>query len=147
MVTAAGWFDWLRDLPLEMRLTLPGGTRFLGVHASPGKDDGAGVSPQTDDTEIDVLFQDCDATLICVGHTHLPFERQRNGMRIVNPGAISLSLTGDNRACYALLDATEDGVRIEHRRVDYDRAAVIAQLNRLGHPGRDFLLKHLADAV
>ena len=29
-----GWFEWLRDLPFEQRLTLPDGTRLLGVHAS-----------------------------------------------------------------------------------------------------------------
>jgi predicted phosphodiesterase len=145
MITAAGWLAWVRDLPLEIRLVLADGTRFLGVHASPGTDDGAGVSPQTNDSQIHTLFAGCQAELVCVGHTHRPFERRFNGMRIVNPGAVSLSLTADKHACYALLDAGTDGVRIEHRRVEYDRAAVIEQLRRVGHPGRDFLIQHLAD--
>jgi len=145
MITAAGWLDWVRALPLEMRRTLPDGTRFLAVHASPGKDDGAGISPQTEDSAVGPLFADRAADLVCVGHTHLPLDRRWNGVRIVNPGAISLSLTEDKRACYAVLEAGEDGVRIEHRRVDYDRAAVIVQLERIGHPARDFLIRHLAD--
>lgn len=29
MVTAAGWLEWLRDLPLEMTSTLPDGTRSV----------------------------------------------------------------------------------------------------------------------
>src|SRR5437763_1155859 len=40
-LSAAGWLDWLTNLPLEVRLTLPDGTRVLGVHASPGRDDGS----------------------------------------------------------------------------------------------------------
>jgi predicted phosphodiesterase len=145
MITAAGWLAWMRDLPLEMRTTLADGTGSLGVHASPGKDDGAGVAAQTEDAKIDNLFAGCDASLVCVGHTHRPFVRLRDGVRIVNPGAVSLSLTEDKRACYAVLDADDNGVRVEHRRVEYDRAAVIAQLESIGHPARDFLIGYLAD--
>ena len=45
-VVAADRFEWLTHLPLEFRTTLPDGTRFLGVHASPGRDDGGGASPR-----------------------------------------------------------------------------------------------------
>ena len=51
MVTAAGWFDWLSALPLDARMVLPDGTRLLGVHASPGTDDGHGVHPGQSDDE------------------------------------------------------------------------------------------------
>ena len=44
-VAAHGWLDWLRDLPLEVRTVLPDGTAVLGVHASPGRDDGEGITP------------------------------------------------------------------------------------------------------
>jgi hypothetical protein len=44
-VASHGWLDWLAELPLESRTTLPDGTRVLGVHASPGRDDGAGITP------------------------------------------------------------------------------------------------------
>jgi hypothetical protein len=41
----AGLLETLVGLPGELRLRLPGGTRVLGVHASPGSDDGpAGFS-------------------------------------------------------------------------------------------------------
>ena len=35
---AGDWLEWLVDLPLEVRTTLPDGTRLLGVHASPGRE-------------------------------------------------------------------------------------------------------------
>jgi hypothetical protein len=34
--------------------------------------------------------------------------------------------------------------QVQHRRVLYDRAAVIEQLNRIAHPGRAYLIKHLS---
>ena len=53
MVTAAGWLPWLKALPLDFEIVLPDGTRFLGVHASPGTDDGTGISPASSDQEIE----------------------------------------------------------------------------------------------
>ncbi len=145
MVTAGGWLQWLHDLPLEMRATLPNGTRFLGVHASPGQDDGSGISSDRDAAEIVELLANSRADLICVGHTHRPWESRIQGIHLVNLGSISLSLTKDKYASYLLLDADTDKYTVEHRRVPYDRGAVIDQLNRIGHPARGFLIKHLSD--
>ena len=143
MITAGGWLQWLKDLPLELKITLPDGTRFLGVHASPGRDDGSGVSPEMKENEIQELFGTCDADVVCMGHTHLPLDRKWNGIRLVNPGAVNLSLTPDRYACYAVLETTKDDYTISHHQVEFDRQRVIDQLNQLGHPGRAFLIRHL----
>jgi len=143
MITAGGWLQWLKDLPLELRITLPDGTRFLGVHASPGCDDGPGISPDMKENDIQELFRSCDADLVCMGHTHLPMERRWNGIQLVNPGAVSLSLTPDRHAWYAVLEATKDGYQVGHHQVTFDRQRVIGQLDQLGHPGRAFLIRHL----
>ena len=34
-LAATGWLDWLADLPLDHRLTLPNGAHLLAVHAAP----------------------------------------------------------------------------------------------------------------
>ena len=144
MVTAAGWLEWLRDLPLEVTSTLPDGTRFLGVHASPGRDDGHGILPDMKPTEIAELVASCNADLVCVGHTHRPSDQRSSGVHIVNLGAVSLSLAEDKCSSYVLLEARQDGYRVQHRRVLYDRSAVIDQLNEVRHPGRSYLIKHLS---
>jgi putative phosphoesterase len=144
MVTAAGWLSWMKELPLELAITLPDGTRFLGVHASPGLDDGSGIAPTMQDEEIAGLLGACDAKLVCMGHTHLPLDRQWRGIHLFNPGAVSLSLSADRRACYALLEATAAGYKVQHYQVSFDRQAVIDQLNELGHPGRGYLIRHLS---
>src|SRR2546423_13399540 len=38
-ITAAGWFDWMQEAPLERRLTLLDGTRGLLTHVAPGVGD------------------------------------------------------------------------------------------------------------
>ncbi|HEY8969151.1 MAG TPA: metallophosphoesterase family protein [Puia sp.] len=144
MVTAAGWLGRLKSLPLELRLTLPDGTRFLGVHASPQRDDGTGVYPGIKDNELEALFNGCDDTLVCMGHTHLPLEHRWKGIHLVNPGAVSLSLTPDREAYFAILEATRDGYNVTHHQVTFDRQLVVDQLVQIGHPGRAFLIKHLS---
>lgn len=147
MVTAAGWLFRLSNLPLELNVTLPNGTRFLGVHASPGRDDGDGIRPGMTASELEAMFKNCPADLVCMGHTHQPSEQRWKDIHIVNLGAVSLSLTPDKRASYVMLDAGSEGYTIAHHQVDYDRLAVIDQLNQLRHPGRDFLIRHLSGLI
>ncbi len=88
-VTGAGWFDWLTQLPLEVRLELHDGTRLLGVHAAPGTDDGAGVNPVQSDREVRALLSGCGAELVFTGHTHWALDRTVDGVRAINLGRVS----------------------------------------------------------
>jgi diadenosine tetraphosphatase ApaH/serine/threonine PP2A family protein phosphatase len=142
-VSQCGWLDWLSALTLELRAVLPDGTRMLGVHARPGHDDGIGFHPALDEAERAYLLGDCEADLVCVGHTHAPLDVWAGGTRIVNAGSVSNPLPPDLRASYVLLEADASGCRVTHRRVDYDRKAVIDALLRLRHPGAGFTVRHL----
>lgn len=142
-VVAAGRMPWLKTLPLELRCTLPDGARFLGVHASPGRDDGDGLTEAMSDAVAHDLLRQAEADLICVGHTHRPMHRRLGRQSIVNLGAVSLSRAEDKRASYVLLTADAKGHAIEHRQVAYDRERVAAMLETVGHPGRAFILKLL----
>jgi putative phosphoesterase len=138
-VGTTGWLSWLRKLPLDFRLTLPGGTRVLAVHAAPGTDDGMGININTSDEELCTLVEKADADLVLVGHTHLPFDRMAGNIRVVNPGSVSNPFPPDLRASYAILDADVDGYSILHRRVDYDREAVIRAVRKVNHPALDYI--------
>lgn len=142
-LSAAGWLDWLGALPLELRETLPDGTRFLGVHAAPGTDDGPGITPTMRDDELEAILAGCDAGLIATGHVHWAQDRRVGGRHCVNPGSVSNPPAPDLRAAYAILHAEPGGYRIEQRRVEYDREAVIAALVRLRHPGAAFIIAHM----
>ena len=143
VVTEAGWLPWLSRLPLELHADLPGGVRALGVHAAPGRDDGLGFRPDVDRDELARRIGSCEADLLLVGHTHRPMDAQVGRTRVVNVGSVSNPVTPDLRACYAVIEASSDGVRVEHRRVGYDRQAVIADLRRLRHPGAAFIIRHM----
>ena len=138
-IGATGWLSWFRDLPLDMRLTLPDGSRVLAVHAAPGTDDGMGIHINTLEDELSELVSGLDVDTLLVGHTHLPFDRTASGIRIVNPGSVSNPFPPDLRASYALLEADEGGYKIYHRRVDYDRQAVIQAVREVNHPASGYI--------
>ncbi len=141
-VSAAGWLDWLAALPLEQRATLPDGTQLLGVHVGPGQNDGFGVNPTLSDEQLGAMCAGCDADLVCVGHTHWPQDRSVDGVRVVNVGSISNPLAPDLRASYVVLEASTAGYHVKHRRVDYDHDAVVAAVERSGHPSGSYISSH-----
>lgn len=136
---AAGWLDWVAALPGEQRLDLPDGTRLLGVHASPGSDDGAGIAPDSSDAELRDRLGMANADLVCAGHTHRPMIRQLGAMTAVNLGAVSNPITGDRRASYALVHADRLGTRVEHRWVSYDIDRFLEQVRASSHPAADYI--------
>jgi predicted phosphodiesterase len=141
-LSAAGWLDWLAALPLEQRLTLPDGTRLLGVHAAPGEDDGPGLYPALSDAELHALLAGCGADLVCVGHTHWPLDQRVGGVRVVNLGSVSNPLAPNLHASYVLLEASASDYRLERRWVDYDRQAVIEAVWRSRHPAGKFIVSY-----
>ncbi|MEO8285731.1 MAG: metallophosphoesterase family protein [Chloroflexota bacterium] len=146
-LTARGWLDWLAQLPLETRTTLPNGMTLLGVHASPGHDDDPGIHPQLSDEEIEIMLNSCGADLVCVGHTHIPLDRTVGVTRVVNLGSISNPVTGDRRASYVILEADSDSYCIQHRYVDYNHEAVIAAAHKAKYPGLAYLTKFMRGEV
>lgn len=146
MVTATGYFEWLEELPLEKRIELPDGTRVLGVHASPGEDDGDGFGPHTTEAGLRQLFGSAEADLVFVAHTHAPVEAEIDGMRIVNLGGVSNPLYADRRASYILLTVGESEHHIERRRVDYDYDAAIQQVRDSRHPSGEYIIHLLSGA-
>lgn len=82
---------------------------------------------------------DARADIVCVGHTHWPLVTEIDGVRVVNVGSVSNALPPDLRASYVVIDATRDGVSVGHRRVEYDRDAVIDELRRVRHPAAGYI--------
>lgn len=142
-IHASGWWDWLAQLPLELRLTLPDGTRILGVHAAPGLDDGVGIIPPMSDDELRALLAPAQADLVIIGHTHVPLDRTVEGVRVFNIGSVSNPLRERLEASYALLEADANGHTISLCYVDYDHQKVIEELQRVKHPDADFLAKFM----
>jgi predicted phosphodiesterase len=142
-VSAMGWLSWFKNLPLDVRFTLPDGSKVLAVHAAPGTDDGTGISFNISDDDLLELVSDVEADLVLVGHTHLPLDRTVGNIRVINPGSISNPFPPDLRASYAILEADENGYEINHRRVDYDREAVIKAVQKVNHPASEYITRFM----
>jgi Calcineurin-like phosphoesterase superfamily domain len=138
-LAAHGWLDWVAHLPLETRVVLADGTRLLGVHASPGRDDGEGITPDRSEVALHDSLRGADADIVCAGHTHRATDRRVAKVRAVNLGSVSNPVTADVRACYVVIQADRHGHALEHRRVPYDRNRFLAALARSGHPEQNYI--------
>lgn len=143
-IRASGWADWMAGLPPEFRTLLPDGTRVLCVHAAPGSDDALGLYPATSQDTLRSMAAQAAADLLLVGHTHWAMSTTVDGVQLVNAGSVSNPFPPDLRASYLLLAADETGTRIEPRRVEYDRQAVIEALDRVAHPAAWYIAGHMS---
>lgn len=142
-ITQAGWLDWLSNLPLENRTTLPDGTKVLGIHAKPGCDDGLGIKTGLTDSELAFILGDCNADLIFGGHHHEYLDITTQNRRAINIGSVGLPVPPDIRASYVILNAEASGYQIEHRCVEHERESLIQTLKDLRHPSAKYLVQFL----
>jgi putative phosphoesterase len=116
---------------VERLAALPGSHtegEVLFCHGAPASDMDSFLPDPSDHDEQ--LLEGVGARCVVFGHTHLPVDRRRNGVHLVNPGSVGLPFAGDPRASWAVLH--DDG-RAERRRVAYDiDGAVGALLERFG---------------
>ena len=138
-LAGTSWLDWLADLPTEQRLELPDGTRLLGIHASVGSDDHAGIDPTIPDDELAALLDGAGADIVLGGHTHRPTDRRVDGVRAVNLGSVSNPITSDLRASYVVIDVDGEDHRLAHRRVAYDHDAFVARTEATDHPATPYI--------
>ena len=132
-------FQFLADLPPELAMDVPGYGRIAAAHAAPG-DDEARLFHTTPDARVRPYLAELDARLLLGGHTHYPNDRLVDGVRLVNDGSVGLPFDGDNRPSYVLLDFVEAQCTVTFRRVAYDVEIVAAEMERLAHPMREWLV-------
>ena len=118
---------WLTGLPLEWR-----GAGIAVVHATPG-DCWAIIEHDARDEKLREVYGALGEPIAVYGHLHHAFVRPLDGLTVVNSGSVSLSLDGDTRACYAIV---EDG-HVELRRVEYDVERVAADFLAIDYPNAE----------
>lgn len=138
-------YEFLRDLPTLLELEVSGYGRIAAVHATGLRgiggqvDDETFVLPDASEEEVHRCFATLDARLVLYGHTHRPVERTADGLHLVNDGSVGLPLDGDPRPSYLLLDLNEGRCTVTLRRVEYDREKVVAELERVNHPAKEWV--------
>ena len=79
--------------------------------------------------------------VVCCGHTHLPWDRQVEGIHFVNTGSVGRPKDGDWRAGYVVLNMSGQAPAVEFARVEYHIGRVIDQIRGNGLP--EELAQHL----
>lgn len=117
----------LHTWPLTATTTL-GGARFFLVHGTPpdplhGRLDIA-TAPEA---ELHRLFDEVNAEVILLGHTHLPALRRFGDKLLINPGSLGQPRYGTPDPTYAVWD---DG-RVQIKHLHYPHEAVAQKLRLL----------------
>jgi putative phosphoesterase len=120
---------YLLQLPVTQRAIL-GGRRFLLVHATPR--DPMDEYLMRDPIVWAKRLQNVDADVVCVGHSHIQFNLQLDGVVVVNPGSVGQPRDGDPRAAYAVIEDQ----KIELKRVAYPIEETVARVEASPLPER-----------
>lgn len=67
-----------------------------------------------------------EADIVIVGHTHVQFDVDANGTRVINPGSVGQPRDGKPGAAYAVLDGDD----VEFRRAEYDIDLAVGAVRR-----------------
>jgi putative phosphoesterase len=136
--STGGWVDevndWcaaqLTDEQRESLGALPATVTLVGeigevlfCHATPRSDEEL-ITRETPDGVLGEIFNDVRASIVVCGHTHVQFDRQVDGHRLVNAGSVGLPYEDVPGAYWLEID--DDN--LELRRTEYDHEAAAARI-------------------
>jgi predicted phosphodiesterase len=111
---------FLHGLPERLDLDVDGVGRVLFCHATPQNDTDIFLE-ETAEERVAPSFAGVEADLVVCGHTHMQFDREIAGIRVVNAGSVGMAYDDGPGAYWLAL-----GPDIEHRRTAYDPAGLEA---------------------
>jgi predicted phosphodiesterase len=128
-----GQLAWLAALPDTQTVDVDGLGPVLFCHGSPRRDDEilTAISPEE---RVAAAVAGVAEPLVVCGHTHVQFDRQAAGKRLVNAGSVGMPYEAQPGAYWALL-----GPDLELRRTDYDLEAAAETIRATGFPAADEL--------
>jgi predicted phosphodiesterase len=130
--------DWMGALPPLASVDVGGLGDVLFCHASPRSDEEI-VTPLSPEARIRPMLAGVSQRTVVLGHTHVQFDREVAGRRLVNAGSIGMPYQGDAAAFWALL-----GPGVELRRTTYDVTVTCARVRESGIPDAEEFAEGLA---
>ena len=126
---------WVASWP-EYRPLVLGGVRVLLAHASPAPS----LTQYVNGDEPIALPADFEFQATFMGHTHVPFVRDVDGVCVANVGSCGLPRDQGNLAAFAIFDTSTRSATVF--RVEFDRDLVVAALGQTCAPEvRDVLFR------
>lgn len=136
---------FLQSLPRQLRIRTPAHELLL-VHGSPRK-----INEYLYEDRPEATFRRVaglvDAGILFFGHTHLPYQKQVDGIWFVNTGTVGKPKDGDPRAGY-LIAELEREPSFSYRRVGYDVSSAVRAIRGTDLPAEfAAMLERGADKV
>jgi predicted phosphodiesterase len=128
-----GALAWLAALPDTQSVAVDGLGPVLFCHGSPRSDEEILTRISPEERVATALAGVEEAVVVC-GHTHVQFDREVAGRRLVNAGSVGMPYEAKPGAYWALL-----GPDVELRRTPYDLEAAAESIRATGFPGAEEL--------
>jgi predicted phosphodiesterase len=125
--------EFMRRFEPVVELGPEGLGSVLFCHGSPRSDEEL-ITPATPQERIVPMLEGLDATVVICGHTHMQFDREVSGIRIINAGSVGMPYERAPGAYWATFGGT-----VELRRTTYDLAAAAEAIRKSEWPqAREF---------
>jgi putative phosphoesterase len=119
--------------PLTAAVDVDGLGSVLCFHGTPRSDEEI-LTKLSPDQRVAEALDGVEQRVVVHGHTHVQYDRQVAGRRIVNAGSVGMPYEGRQGAFWALL-----GPDVELRRTEYDVEDALAAIRATGYPAVDEL--------
>ncbi len=150
---SADELDFFKGFVPSLRIALPDGRGLFIYHATP-RSHMEDLLATTPPEQVDEMLAGHDEALMIGGHTHIQMFRQHRGRLLINPGSVGLPFKEYTagqapevlpHAEYAIIQADEDAVSVELKRVALDKAELRAALEGSDYPLAPRLREHWTD--
>ena len=128
-----GALAWLSALPDTQTVDVDGVGPVLFCHGSPRSDEEI-LTRISSEERVGAACAGVEEALVVCGHTHVQFDREVAGTRLVNAGSVGMPYEAEPGAYWALL-----GPDVELRRTPYDLEAAATAIRATGFPGANEL--------
>lgn len=139
--------EFLANLP-ENLVVEENGVKIMLCHGSPRKND-ENITGDLPVEKVEEIVAGTEADVIFCGHTHVPCGFATNtGKTVVNVGSVGRPFAENPKACYAIINVSENGdYEIEHRLLKYDIETAAKKLENRKFVGCDKLAAMLRKAT
>jgi putative phosphoesterase len=125
---------WMRAWPKTAQVGVPGIGQVLFCHATP-RNDTEIFTRLTPAERLLPIFAGLGMAVVVCGHTHMQFDRDVGGTRVVNAGSVGMPY-GEPGAYWLMID----GAELELCRTPYDLERAAARVLATDYPqARDFV--------